>query len=138
MTEGVYRNSTHEQIEGTVRELRWYREFIRSDSEFARDPWALDGYRFTRREAQTRLTWMIDTAINRKAGQVDDPHARVTAPMNHLGRFPRRRTGDAQSHLYQLAGAINRPRLMVHTSTLGEWGPYLLRAIPHRFSRYDD
>jgi hypothetical protein len=60
---------TVEQIRGTVKLIRYYRQFIRSNYEKCHDPtgqWASDP--LTKDRAQRRLTSMIHLAINRKAG----------------------------------------------------------------------
>lgn len=48
---------------------------------------------------KTDPAWLLDMAINRRAGWVEDPHAFGSVqPVN--GRLPRFATGDAQRHLH--------------------------------------
>jgi hypothetical protein len=77
--------------------------------------------------------WLLDMAIGRRAGWVEDPHAFGIVEPVKKGKLPRAATGDAQRHLAQLAHRVNTPRLRVYRSELGEWGPYLTRRLPDRF-----
>lgn len=80
----------------------------------------------------TDPAWLLDMAINRRAGWVEDPHAYGSVkPVG--GALPRFATGDAQRHLAQIAHEVNTPRLIVRTQRLGEWKTYLTRKIPDRF-----
>lgn len=54
------------QIRGTLRLLRWYRAFIRSDANQAKIPGDWFATTMTRAEAQRRLTEMVLVAIQRK------------------------------------------------------------------------
>jgi hypothetical protein len=75
--------------------------------------------------------WLVNEAINRRAGWADDPHYfGTTRPVN--GRLPRKAQGDYQRHLYQIAREINTPRLVVHVARLGEHR-WLVQRLPHRF-----
>jgi hypothetical protein len=79
--------------------------------------------------------WLVNMAINRRAGWQDDPTlARGSAiPVN--GKYPVRYAGDRYHHLALLSSAINTPRLIVHESELGEWRRLLLKRLPSRFTR---
>jgi len=81
-------------------------------------------------------SWLIAQAINRRGGWPDDPHARGTARPLPDGRYPPKASGMTYVHLEQLARRINTPRLRVYTSELGEWGPYLRKRLPHRFTEH--
>ncbi len=82
-------------------------------------------------------TWLVQQAINRRGGYVDDPHARGSAiPVK--GKFPKKGGGDWERHAMQIAQDVNRPRLRVYESRLGEWGPELKKRLPKRFSRYGE
>ena len=59
--------------------LAWYRAFIRSDADAAHIPGELFGETMTQEEAQTRLSHMIDVAINRKGGIPDSYGRRDTS-----------------------------------------------------------
>jgi len=81
--------------------------------------------------------WLLDMAIGRRAGWVEDPHARgIVQPVR--GQLPRKATGDAQRHLMQIAHRVNTPRLIVRPPELGEWRRYLERHLPDRFTRPED
>lgn len=77
----------------------------------------------------TDPAWMLDMAINRRAGWAEDPHARHTVNAKVMPRFA---TGDAQRHLAQIAHEINTPRLIVRERRLGEWRTYMMKRIPDR------
>lgn len=132
---GAYQDATADQIRATVALLQHFRAFLASDCAEMRDPisgWADD--RLTKDQARRRLAWLVNVAILRRAGWIEDRHSREIAPANHRGSFPRRRTGDAQRHLRQLADKINRPRLVVRPRETGEWCDYLSGRIPGRFT----
>lgn len=137
----IYTQQSPESIRATVALLRHFRAFLRSDYAEMRDPFEIESWgaaadRLTKPQAQRRLTWLIQIAIQRKAGWIDDPHSREIIPgFNHRGKLPRFRTGDAQRHLHQLAHRINQPRLIVRPTELGEWGTYLRRNLPARFEQ---
>lgn len=134
MTRGAYAANSREEISGTLGALRHFRDFLRSPYDRMKDPFCESGT-LDHAQAAHRLRWMTRVAIMRKAGWIEDAHSREHAPsLNHRGAFPRNRTGDAQRHLRQLADRINSPRLIVRTSELAEWKPYLLRRLPHRFT----
>lgn len=79
----------------------------------------------------TDPTWLVDTAINRRAGWPEDPHARVTF---NGPRLYWRATGDAERELRQIAFEINTPRLIVRPQRLGRWRRYLERRLAHRLT----
>lgn len=60
-------NEPVEMIRATVNLLRYYRAFLRSGCREAKDPqqW---GFYLDKDQARRRLHWLIDVAINRKAG----------------------------------------------------------------------
>lgn len=75
--------------------------------------------------------WLVNQAVNRRAGWLEDGHTRgTTTPVN--GRFPRKARGDWQRHLRLIAREINQPRLVVRVTRLGEHR-WLAHRIPHRF-----
>jgi hypothetical protein len=64
--------ATAEQIRGTIRMLSYYRNFIRSNCTHCKDPGlsgrdAWMGNTMTKEQAQRRLWFLVNTAINRKA-----------------------------------------------------------------------
>ena len=82
----------------------------------------------------TDPAWLVEVAINRRAGWPDDPsHSRGSCrPVN--GKYPKKAEGDTFNHLRLLAVRINTPRLVVRVSELGEWRKLLLAKIPERFT----
>lgn len=79
----------------------------------------------------TDPAWLVNEAINRRAGWLEDRHTRGTfQPVN--GKQPRTTDGDYLRSLRQLAGRINTPRLIVRANELGEHR-WLMQRIPHRF-----
>lgn len=79
----------------------------------------------------TDPAWLVEQAINRRAGWAEDPHTRgTTLPVN--GRLPRKARGDWQRHLRLIAREVNTPRLIVRAARLGEHR-WLADRLPHRF-----
>lgn len=83
----------------------------------------------------TDPAWLVDMAINRRAGWVEDPHAHGAV---NARKLPRLATSNAQRHLTQIAARVNTPRLIVRRSELGELQGYLMKHIPDRFHRPED
>lgn len=79
----------------------------------------------------TDPAWLVDQAINRRAGWAEDPHSRgTTMPID--GRLPRKARGDWLRHLRLIAREVNTPRLTVRVARLGEHR-WLADRLPHRF-----
>lgn len=84
---------------------------------------------------KTDPEWLVDMAIGRRAGWVEDDHAHgITMPV--AGRLPKKATGDAQRLLSQLASRVNTPRLVVRETELGEWRGWLTARLPNRFTSW--
>lgn len=88
----------------------------------------------------TDPAWLVNQAINRRAGWVEDPHTRGSSlpiPCGHGSsrRSPlyRKARGDWQRHLRLLAHSINSPRLIVRDTELGEHR-WLIARLPGRFT----
>jgi hypothetical protein len=77
--------------------------------------------------------WLVDMAINRRAGWPDDPGFTRGSAMPVNGVYPKRASGDGYSHLRLIAGRINTARLIVGPTELGEHR-WLLERIPERFT----
>lgn len=87
----------------------------------------------------TDPAWLVEQAINRRAGWPDDPsHLRGSSmPVN--GQYPRKASGNEWNHLRNIARLVNTPRLIVRLSELGEWRPWLVSRIgAHRFTSPED
>lgn len=61
----------------------------------------------------TDPTWLVNMAINRRAGWKDDPSLLRGSAMPANGRYPKRASGDDWRHLRLFAHNINTPRLIV-------------------------
>lgn len=86
----------------------------------------------------TDPAWLVDMAINRRAGWPDDPtHSRGSARPLPDGRYPPKAEGDTFRHLRLISFEINTPRLIVRPARLGEWRKLLERRIPHRLRTED-
>jgi len=136
------RVQTVEQVRATIEHLRLLRqrrtaiaEAYASDAIFRRRK---DVTGEPRVYLKTDPTWLVDMAINRRAGWLDDPWTfGTTQPVQTRDglRLPWIiADGNAERHLRQLAGRINTPRLRVYESELGEWRTYLMRRLPNRFA----
>jgi hypothetical protein len=78
--------------------------------------------------------WLVNMAINRRAGWPDDPTTTRGSAMPVNGEYPKKAAGDyGYRHLVLLARSINTRRLIVRPSELGEWRKVLLARIPERF-----
>lgn len=87
----------------------------------------------------TDPAWLVEQAINRRAGWVEDPHTRGSSMPIAAGHGSSRRTrlyrkacGDWQRHLGLIAREVNTPLLIIHSQRLGEHR-WLIDRLPHRF-----
>ena len=85
----------------------------------------------------TDPAWLVEQAINRRAGWPDDPSTARGSARPVDGRYPPKASGDAWRHLQLIADEINTPRLIVRPQRLGEWRAYLVQRIPNRFHMED-
>ena len=77
----------------------------------------------------TDPAWLVQMAINRRAGWQDDPSLLRGSAMPVAGRYPKRASGDDWRHLRLFAHNINTPRLIVREREC----PMRLRArLAHR------
>lgn len=76
--------------------------------------------------------WLLNVAINRRAGWPDDPSFERGSAMPVGGRFPAKAGGDYYRHLVLAARAVNEPRRIVRLPELGEHR-WLAGRIPGRF-----
>jgi hypothetical protein len=91
---------TNEQIKATTGLLKFYRRFLGSDHERCKNPEQRFGNPMTRDEARDRLAFLVNVAINRKAGipdvagrkQESDYQAALWRECHEIrGHFARRR-----------------------------------------------
>ena len=80
----------------------------------------------------TDPTWLLDMAINRRAGWPDDASLSRGSAMPVNGRYPAKASGDRYNHLQLIAREINTPRLIVRPGQLGEWRRLIMQRIPDR------
>lgn len=81
-------------------------------------------------------TWLVNVAINRRAGWPDDPECTRGSAMPVNGKFPSKGGGEWYAHLWLRALEINTPSLIVRPAQLGEHR-WLLKRLPQRFSHED-
>lgn len=62
---------TRDEVRATIGLLRYYRRFIASDFEQCKDPESRWGRTLTKPDAERRLAFLVNVAINRKAGIPD-------------------------------------------------------------------
>lgn len=65
------------QIRATRNLLQWFRDFLASDCDEAIDPYTGGWFpkRLNKAQARKKLHWLIDVAINRRAGLPDNDPA---------------------------------------------------------------
>ena len=80
----------------------------------------------------TDPAWLVNMAINRRAGWPDDPSVYRGSAMPVNGQYPAKASGSAFAHLRLLARNINTPRLIVRASECGEWRRLIERRLPYR------
>ena len=86
----------------------------------------------------TDPAWLVNMAINRRAGWPDDTSLTRGSAMPVRGQYPKKADGDRYRHLTQLVYRINS-RSRVCKSELGELRTWLVRRLPERFAdRWDD
>lgn len=80
----------------------------------------------------TDPSWLVNMAINRRAGWPDDPGLCRGSAMPINGKYPKKAQGETFNHLHLLAYKINTPCLIVRCGELGEWRKLILKRIPQR------
>ena len=76
--------------------------------------------------------WLLDMAINRRAGWPDDPSSSRGSAMPVNGTYPKKASSDTYNHLRLIAREINTPRLIVRAQRLGEWRKLIEKRLPER------
>ena len=78
--------------------------------------------------------WLVDVAINRRAGWPDDPSFARGSAMPVNGIYPKRASGDYYRHLRLVAHEVNTPRLTVREARLGELREFFRKKLPRRIT----
>lgn len=87
----------------------------------------------------TDPTWLVDMAINRRAGWSDDPSdTRGSARPLANGEYPKKARGDIGRWLTSLVIKANIPRCRMHVCELGPWRRLFLERFPERFDDDDN
>ena len=89
----------------------------------------------------TDPVWLLDAAIDRRGGYVEDPHARDMAQPTrgrHAGKLPRKATGDAQGQLSRITRDVNSRVRMYPAGISGPWRKELEERMPERFVQPGD
>jgi hypothetical protein len=77
--------------------------------------------------------WLVNMAINRRAGWPDDPGLLRGSAMPVNGRYPARASDQRWSGLHLFARAINTPRRMVRRNECRHIESRVTRRLDHRF-----
>jgi hypothetical protein len=115
----AYLGHPHAKIVGTLTLLRHFQAFLRSTCREMHDPIGGWGHSLTQPQARHKLTFLINMAINRKAGLPDAPS--------------RKYDPDYQRGLLQDANDLNYPRLRIYFIRT----PELRRRFAHRLVTAD-
>lgn len=124
----VYLHEPHDRIVGTLKLLLYLKRFLASDCVECVDPIARmhgwrSGFYLNKEQARRQLHWLIDVAINRKAGLPDVRDHRDTP--DYLTRLRRD---------YWRLIDIRQRRIRVYQFET----PEVRRRFKHLLSRYDD
>lgn len=133
-TTGAYQNLNPDKVRATLAFLRRCQAIRRAAAEAG-----MTFYGFVNRYDTFGTStahdpeWLINTAINRKAGWPEDPTlTRGSAMPLPDGRFPPKAGGDDYGHLCRLARDVNS-RILIRVGELGTWRKLLTTRLPHRF-----
>lgn len=83
-------------------------------------------------------SWLVNQAINRRAGWPDDPSGWRGSAMPVNGHYPKKAEMESFRVLCLIAREINTPRLIVRETRLGQWRKLLLARIPQRITKTED
>lgn len=93
--------------------LRWYRAFLASPSQFAHAPREMFPRLIDKTEARERLEYLLDVAINRRAGWPDEPCRKASAEYQHaLRRDQRALAGGARIYAFETSAVRRRFRAL--------------------------
>lgn len=78
--------------------------------------------------------WLVNMAINRRAGWPDDPSLLRGSAMPVKGRYPKRSSGEGWRMLCLVAREVNTPRLIVRRARCGGLDHRVLARLTARLS----
>lgn len=88
--------------------------------------------------------WLVDMAINRRAGWLDDPSNTFGSaiPVTRWARwmvvpiyqYPKKASGDYFRHLRLVAYTVNTPRVIIRERELGELRAFFRKNLPGRIT----
>ncbi len=84
----------------------------------------------------TDPAWLVEQAINRRAGWPEDPSTTRGSCTPVQGRYPKKASGDTYAHLRRLSRTLNTPRVIVRDGELGAWRTLLQRRLPSRITQW--
>jgi hypothetical protein len=82
----------------------------------------------------TDPAWLVNVAINRRAGWPDDPGLAYGSAMPVNGRYPKRASDQAWFDLARFARAVNTPRLIVRANECRHIDPRIRARVAHRIT----
>lgn len=85
----------------------------------------------------TDLNWLVNMAVNRRAGWLDDPSVSRGSCCPVGGKYPKKAEGMSFGNLLRISREVNTPRLIVRPGQLGEWRKLILSRIPNRITLED-
>jgi hypothetical protein len=121
---GVYLNQSKKAISSTLITLKYFKAFLRSNCERMIDPYS-DWQRreLTKEQAKNKLQWLINVAINRKAGIPDIPSRKYSDEYQT----------DLKRDYYSLYNKITN-RIVVYSFNL----PEMNKRFGHLLSDYNE
>ena len=117
---------TKSQVAGTLKLLRYYRDFLASDCELCRNPESQWADTLTKGQARRRLRFLVNTAINRKAGVPDVACRKQDADYQAGLRRDCNRVRDRVNRRV-IVRSSRRPRFAVDTATSDQAGGRMKR-----------
>jgi hypothetical protein len=121
---GVYLNQSKKAISSTLITLKYFKAFLQSNCERMIDPYS-DWQRreLTKEQAKNKLQWLVNVAINRKAGIPDIPSRKYSDEYQT----------DLKRDYYSLYNKITN-RIVVHSFNL----PEMNKRFNHLLSDYNE
>ena len=119
----AYSSQPKSEIAATLTLLKWFRAFLKSNADEAKDPYSDFGSRMKKPEARRKLYWLVNVAINRKAGIPDSFGLRDTPDYRASLRRDQNRLKDIaiRIRVYQFETAEVRDRFSGRLSDRNEF-----------------